>query len=114
VHVLADRAPLFVRLSDGAIRNGYTVKILNMQRQEKIYRLTLTGLSGATFSIMGVTDGEATEARLPVKGDTVGTFRVFVRVRPEEIKSRATDITFVATDSADGRAYRRSNVFNGP
>ncbi|MEK7820595.1 MAG: cytochrome c oxidase accessory protein CcoG, partial [Pseudomonadota bacterium] len=32
VHVLADRAPLFVRLSDGAIRHGYTVKIRNMER----------------------------------------------------------------------------------
>ena len=29
VNVVPDRNPLFVTLSDGAIRNGYTVKILN-------------------------------------------------------------------------------------
>ena len=29
VNVLHDRNPLYVRLSDGGLRNGYTVKILN-------------------------------------------------------------------------------------
>ena len=29
INVLHDRNPLFVTLSDGSIRNGYTVKILN-------------------------------------------------------------------------------------
>ena len=114
VHVLADRAPLFVRLSDGAIRNGYTVKILNMERVDKTYRLKIAGIPGATFTVTGLVSDETTEAALPVKGDSVGTFRVFVRVRPESLKARATDIVFSATDAADGRGYRRGNVFNGP
>ena len=114
VHVIADRAPVFVRLSDGAIRNGYTVKILNMERLDKTYRLTVTGLSDATFTITGLVSEDTTEAALPVKGDSVGTFRVFVRARPEALKSRAADIVFSATDAADGRVYRRANVFNGP
>ena len=32
VTVLRDRAPLFVRLSDGGVRNGYTIKIVNKTR----------------------------------------------------------------------------------
>ena len=29
VNVLRDRNPLYVKLSDGGVRNGYTVKLLN-------------------------------------------------------------------------------------
>ena len=32
VHVLRERSPLFVALSDGSIRNDFTVKILNNAR----------------------------------------------------------------------------------
>ena len=37
------RAPLFVTLSDGDIRNGYTFKISNMTRYAKDYSLQLAG-----------------------------------------------------------------------
>ena len=39
ISVERDRAPLFVELSDGAIRNGYTVKISNMTRNTRELRL---------------------------------------------------------------------------
>ncbi|MGA7267282.1 MAG: cytochrome c oxidase accessory protein CcoG, partial [Aestuariivirga sp.] len=35
VNVVPDRNPLFVTLSDGAIRNGYTVKILNKRQEQR-------------------------------------------------------------------------------
>ncbi|MCC7017509.1 MAG: cytochrome c oxidase accessory protein CcoG [Rhodospirillales bacterium] len=114
VHVIADRAPLFVRLSDGDVRNGYTVKILNMKRADKEFRLEVAGISGATMTIAGFVAEERSAAALPVKADSVGTFRVFVRARPDRLKGRATEIVFSATDETDGRAYRRANVFNGP
>ncbi|MEK7246592.1 MAG: cytochrome c oxidase accessory protein CcoG [Pseudomonadota bacterium] len=114
VHVIADRAPLFVRLSDGDVRNGYTVKILNMERADKEFRLEVAGVSGATMTIPGFVTEERTAAALPVKADSVGTFRVFVRVRPDRLKGRATEIVFAAADETGGRIYRRANVFNGP
>ncbi|MBE7247841.1 MAG: cytochrome c oxidase accessory protein CcoG, partial [Actinomycetospora chiangmaiensis] len=45
--VLHDRNPLFVTLSDGAIRNGYTVRISNKRPGERHYALTVEGLAGA-------------------------------------------------------------------
>jgi len=114
VHVIADRAPLFVRLSDGDVRNGYTVKILNMERADKEFRLAVAGVPGATFNVPGFTAEQADHAVLPVKGDSIGTFRVFVRTRPDRLGARARDIEFAATDSVSGRVYRRTNVFNGP
>ena len=114
VHVIADRAPLFVRLSDGDVRNGYTVKILNMERAKKEFRLEVVGVPGATLTIPGVAAEESVAATLPVKADSVGTFHVFVRARPDRLKGRATPIDFTVIDSIDGRAYHRANVFNGP
>ena len=31
ISVIHDRNPMFVRLSDGALRNGYTIRIVNKQ-----------------------------------------------------------------------------------
>jgi cytochrome c oxidase accessory protein FixG len=114
VHVIADRAPLFVRLSDGDVRNGYTVKILNMERADKDFRLEIQGVPGAMLSVPGYAAEDAARAVLPVKGDSVGTFRVFVRARPDRLAGRATAIDFAATDQSSGRVYHRANVFNGP
>ena len=36
INVLHDRNPLFVRLSDGGMRNGYTVKILNKLHEPRV------------------------------------------------------------------------------
>lgn len=114
VHVIADRAPLFVRLSDGDLRNGYTVKILNMKRVEKEFRLDVMGIPGATLTVSGFTTQESASATLPVKADTIGTFHVFVRTRPDRLKGSSTPINFTIVDATDGRAYHRANVFNGP
>ena len=77
--VQRDRSPNFVRLSNGDIRNAYTVKILNKQRQEHRYRLSVSGLPQATLGVVGA-GTEGGEAELAVHPDTVGTFRVFVTV----------------------------------
>jgi cytochrome c oxidase accessory protein FixG len=61
VAVLRDRAPLFVTLSDGSIQNSYTLKISNMSRQTEAYRLTVSGIDGATVTRPGadaLADGE--------------------------------------------------------
>ena len=38
VNVLHDRNPLFVRLSDGSLRNAYTVRILNKSLEQQSFR----------------------------------------------------------------------------
>ena len=43
--VLHDRAPLFVRLPDGNLRNGYTVKIVNKSRAPALFELSTEGLT---------------------------------------------------------------------
>ena len=62
--LLHDRNPLFVTLSDGAIRNGYQVRILNKSREEGVYTLTLDGIGGATMRVIGQAVDDITEATL--------------------------------------------------
>ena len=64
VNVLRDRNPVFVQLSSGDIRNGYTVKILNKARTDRNFSINVTGLKEYEIRVEGVTD--LTEDGLPV------------------------------------------------
>jgi len=112
--VLRDRSPLFVPLADGAIRNGYTVKVLNKTRSNEHYALVVEGISGARLSVVG--DGEVgadgTEAVLDVKPDAVGTFRVTVRAERNVLSGESTPIRFRIAGTASNA--NQSSIFLGP
>jgi cytochrome c oxidase accessory protein FixG len=112
--VLHDRDPLFVTLSSGSIRNGYTVKILNKAHEERVYRLTLRGDLPATFRVLG-RDAEMTGAvELMATPNSVSTHQVHMML-PRTVLSGATmDIEFAVTDTATGETARVENVFRGP
>ncbi len=69
VNVQKDRNPVFVTLSDGSIRNGYTVKLLNMIPEPRVIFLSLEGLPGATMSINEIDQPEGTSFAIPVEPD---------------------------------------------
>jgi cytochrome c oxidase accessory protein FixG len=111
--VQRDRSPNFVRLSNGDIRNAYTVKILNKQRQETRYRLALSGLPQATLGIVAAgNEGGATD--LVVHPDTVGTFRVFVTVPAAAAPAGAKSITLDIRDAGGQARASHDAVFVGP
>jgi cytochrome c oxidase accessory protein FixG len=106
-----DRNPLFVSLSNGDIRNGYTLKILNKIHQTRHYRLQLDGLPGATVKVIGRDDGAA---RFTVKADRLASFRVLISTAKANLKSETTDITLRILDQADGTSAGNDTVFRGP
>jgi len=114
VSVLHDRAPLFVRLSDGAISNGFTYKILNMERQPKTFTLDLAGIDGARLKAVGVAAEWTDAVDLPVAPDDIGTFRVLVRVEADKLAGRSTDMVFRLKDRTTGRQYNHQIAFSGP
>jgi cytochrome c oxidase accessory protein FixG len=114
VNVLPDRQPLYVKLSDGAIRNGYTFKILNMQRAAKSYLLATDGLPGSELTVVGIHPQPAPSVELTVDGDQVGTFRVFVKAPPDAVTGRITDFKFVLTDLGTRQMLTQKGVFNAP
>jgi cytochrome c oxidase accessory protein FixG len=114
VNLLHDRQPLFVKLADGSFRNGYTFKILNMEREPKSYLLAPEGLSGAEITVIGVQPQPSTSVELTVPPDDVGTFRVFVKAPPSSLTGPMTEYKLVLTDLGTRQMLAHKAKFNGP
>jgi polyferredoxin len=115
-NVLRDRNPLFVQLSDGAIRNGYTFKILNKQRAQVAYQLEIEGLPGATMYVVGQ-HGEGGVIILLAAPDSVASYHIFVRVPRDRLKGEETTFHFRLTElpAVDGAAKTTHEaIFRGP
>jgi cytochrome c oxidase accessory protein FixG len=110
INVLPERAPLFVRLSDGRIQNAYTIKILNMQRAERRFTLVVEDAEGAHVNIVGA----AADGSLEARPDQVATYRVLVNLPPSALAGDTTEIAFRLTDQATGGSARHETVFRGP
>jgi cytochrome c oxidase accessory protein FixG len=113
--VLRDRAPLFVPLSDGSIRNGFTVKVLNKTRQAHQYALEVAGLpQPATHVVRAGEAAQLDDAILVAEPDSVATYRVYVSVPGGALKADSTPITFRLRDKTSGSSAEHGSVFRGP
>ncbi|MBI5163108.1 MAG: cytochrome c oxidase accessory protein CcoG [Magnetospirillum sp.] len=112
VNVIHERAPLYVELSDGGVRNGYTYKILNMVRKDRTFTLRIDGLPGADMDVVGGA-ADATEVALDVPGDSVGAFRIYVTVPPGALTDKTNALTFTLAPP-DGPAIVNQTLFAGP
>jgi cytochrome c oxidase accessory protein FixG len=113
VSALHDRNPIFVQLSDGGVRNGYTVRILNKQPQPRTLTLAFEGLPGATLAIVGVTTAEADRHVVEVGPDQTRELRVLVTLKGR-LPSATNDIAFVVADRPGGETARTPDHFRGP
>ncbi|MEM9669138.1 MAG: cytochrome c oxidase accessory protein CcoG [Pseudomonadota bacterium] len=111
VNVLKDRSPPFVQLSNGDIRNGYTLKLVNKASDKRTMQVTLGGAEGAFFEIIGLETDSATRATLPVAAHGVDRYRVLVTV-PDETAQRY--ISFKLTDIESGETLIERMPFRTP
>ena len=114
VNVLHDRNPQFVRLSDGSIRNGYTVKLLNMIPEPRVIFLSIEGLPGATMSIVGIDQPEGRSFAIPVEPDRLRTIKVHIHQPIEEIKAGKTVFRLVAADKGSNESDVYKATFDAP
>jgi len=106
--VQRDRSPNFVRLSNGDIRNAYTVKISNKQQHERHFTVELRDLAGATLTFTNTTPP------LAIHPDIVATFRVLVTLPAAAAPSGSQPIEFVVRDGTGRETATHSSVFIGP
>lgn len=107
LNVIHDRNPLFVTLSDGSIRNGYLIHILNKTHEDRTYALSIEGLEDADLRIEGSRLMHPDE--LGVLADSIGNFRVFI-ASPKKAKARA-EITFKVQDNKTGINDIKDTIF---
>ncbi len=114
INLQRDRSPLFVTLSDGDIRNGYTLKILNMERRDRVFRLSIKQMPQALMNIIGYEKNGMPSVVLPVKSDSVGTFRVFVSAPVASLNTESSEMEFMLRDIESGVATDQRTFFYGP
>jgi polyferredoxin len=104
-----------VKLSDGGVRNGYTIKLLNKLYEPHAFRLGVEGLAGATLSVIGH-DNE-TDPVVTVPPDQLEQVRLYVTLDKKGVAAlpgTATDFSFVITDIANGMRTEHEATFQGP
>jgi cytochrome c oxidase accessory protein FixG len=97
MNVIHDRNPLFVKLSDGSVRNGYNITIINKHHEDKNYALTVQGIENAEIRVQASSDIPADN--LPVFADSVGHFRVFIVAEKQTDHRREIIFQLIETDS---------------
>lgn len=114
LNVLHERSPVYVELSGNRIRNGYVIKVLDMVRGDGHFALSLSGVEGATMSIIGMDGDDQTEVKLTTPGDDVSTYRLFVTAPKGSLTGKSANLTFSLTNLDTGRVVRHDNIFAGP
>jgi cytochrome c oxidase accessory protein FixG len=112
LNVIAERNPLYVLLSDGSIRNTYTVKILNKRYKPHTFKLAIRGLEGAKMRVLGH-ESEA-EPQITVEPDDLREIRAYVtlpKAAQAEYPEEKVPFSFVVTDKADGTQTTRDTNF---
>lgn len=104
---------MFVRLSDGALRNGYTIRIVNKQRTKRDFILALDGLPAALIDFVGVPPRADGQLLIDVGPDQTREVRILVTDygAPPPPSSR---VTFRLTDVATGEQTEARDHFFAP
>ena len=111
--VMHDRNPLSVRLSDGSIRNGFTIRIANKKLDARRYALAVEGLREARIDVVGGEIDQQGRSILTVGPDQTLEARVLVT---DTISTDAdsTALRFILTDLATGDTASASDHFKVP
>ncbi len=114
LNVLHDRNPQYVQNSDGSVRNGFTVRLLNKKAERRELALAIAGLPAGTrleTSSPAKTEGGA--LLLPVDSDQTREVRVLVTTPAGATLPASQDLTFVLR-SPDGETVNTRDFFKSP
>jgi cytochrome c oxidase accessory protein FixG len=108
--ILRDRNPDFVTLADGAVRNGYTLKLMNRADEARAFSLSLSGIRPRAVNVIGLGDVKL-PILLSVPADKVRTVRVLVTVAKPDIHAGSKTISFDLTGSGGKERHEAESVF---
>lgn len=115
INVLHDRNPIYVQLSEGGLRNGYTIRLLNKRADERHFVLSMEGMPpGSTIKAVGITETAAGNPVVAVGPDQTREIRVLVATPADAAVGKSTPITFRITDVGSGESAKAGDYFKGP
>ena len=111
--VQKDRNPPFMLMSDGSVRDAWTLKLKNMESRPRTMTVSLSGLPGAL--LWSETESRASAARaltVAVPADTILPLRVYVAAPP---RTREQTIAFdLKADDAEAGEEHVETRFDAP
>ncbi len=113
IDVIHDRNPLYVRLSDGAIRNGYTIRIVNKDLATREFIVALDGLPGALVDFVAAQRADGRQV-VDVGPDRTRELRVTVTDYAKAQPAASTPVTFKLIDVYTGRVTAVRDHFFAP
>jgi cytochrome c oxidase accessory protein FixG len=115
VSIIHDRNPLYVRLSDGSLRNAFTMRVLNKSRKSETFILTVTGLDDADVDVIGSSAFSGANPLVEVGPDQSREMRILVTARGRLAPNASVPLTFTITRVAGGAlAASASDHFLAP
>jgi polyferredoxin len=112
--VLHDRNPQYVLESSGAIRNGYTVKILNMRAEPRDFVISIDGLPEASMALATDPLPKGGTFQVAVEPDTVHKLKVFVTVPRDHLPPGSKEFSFRVDYPPTGESAHYTATFHVP
>ncbi|MFQ3206110.1 MAG: cytochrome c oxidase accessory protein FixG [Glaciecola sp.] len=92
--IIKDRNSLYRETNQGLIENVYTLKLLNKSQNERIFKVSISGIEGAKF---------VGESEVTVRGGEIYTLPISVVTSPYSLTEEITDFIFyLETQDEDG------------
>ncbi|MGJ5181505.1 cytochrome c oxidase accessory protein CcoG [Bradyrhizobium oligotrophicum] len=113
INVLHERNPLFVQLSDGGVRNDYTVRLLN-KRGARGFVLEVVGLPNAKVTVAGEVREQDGRMMIDVGQDQTREIRMSIEAKGADLPSTPVDIEIKITDPATGTSVSKHDHFVPP
>jgi cytochrome c oxidase accessory protein FixG len=112
--VLRDRAPLFVSLADGSIRNAYTLKIANKAREAGELTLVLESPARLQLQVQEAAELGPNRFRVTTRSDGITQWRALATLPAGQPMRESTPVTFRLLDARGRTVVSERSVFLGP
>ena len=95
-----DRNPNFVILSDGSVRNGYNLKVVNKANESRTLTLSIEGDAQIETRLLGAADDAPMQLR--VDADRTQDFVIYLTLPASAIDGPRETFNFRVTDTRTG------------
>jgi len=114
INVLHDRNPVAVKLSDGSIRNAYTVRLLNKRGFDRVIAIDVDGPANATLHVVGADSVTQDRPMIVLARDTTTELRILVTAPAENNPEKSIPVHFRVTDIGLGEVASATDHFVSP
>ena len=114
MNVLHDRNPVAVKLSDGSVRNAYTVRLLNKRGFDRVIAIDVDGPVNATVHVVGVDSVTPDRPEIVIGRDQTTELRLLITAPSESNPEKSVPVNFHVTDIGLGEVASATDHFVSP